>query len=110
MKKIIIALLFISNFANANFSWTDNNWRGKGLEVKNVYLQWDQHWVSFSDEHGKLYYYYWGTEAAPDEKGKMFFSMLLTAFTAKKKVSIYVNSEPGHGSGWYEYTFINLHD
>jgi hypothetical protein len=112
MKNIflILCLIFVSSFASADFSWTDNNWRGKGVSVENVYLQWDEHWVSFSDESGKLYYYYWGTEASPDEKGKLFFSMLLTAFTAGKKVSVNVNDVAGHSNTWFEYNYINLHN
>jgi hypothetical protein len=108
---VIVSFIFISSFSNAEFKWTDNgDSKGKGLEVKSVYLQWDQHWVSFSDATGRDYYYYWGTEETPGHKGNIFFSTLLTAFTASKRVSIYVSQEPTHGNSWYEFTFINLHD
>ena len=104
-----IFLLLAFNVANADWSWMNGDWNGTGVEVTNVYLQWDQHWVAFKGGDDKHYYYYWGTESTPGEKGKMFFSMLLTAFTAGKKVSLYMDEESSHG-GWNEYTFINLHN
>ena len=109
--KIFIGLLFVFvfNAANADWNWTDGNWQGSGIEVNNVYLQWDKHWVAFTGGDGKYYYYYWGAEDAPDEKGKLFFTMLLTAFTAGKKVSLYRDEETSHG-GWNEYTFLNIHN
>lgn len=45
----------------------------------------------------------------PNEKAKMFFSMLLTAFTANKKVSIAFNTTPDAG-GHHSFSFLNLHD
>jgi hypothetical protein len=89
--------------------WTDNNWRGEGVNVKNVYLQWDNHWVQFYGSDGKSYFYYWGANEEPNERAKMLFSMLLTAFSAQKKVSIAYETTPDAG-GHHSFTFLNLHD
>ena len=112
IKNLIFSIfLLLSNISAAGWAWTDNNnWKGTGVEVKNVYIQRTQHWVTFSDQNGKQYYYYWGVENNPTEAAKIYFSMLLTAFSANKKVSIYVNSEPEESGAWYEYTTINLHE
>ncbi|WP_259398300.1 hypothetical protein [Pseudoalteromonas sp. SR41-8] len=40
-------MCFFSAASSAAMKWTDDYWRGKGVEVKNVYLQWDNHWVQF---------------------------------------------------------------
>jgi len=105
----MILLFSVSSFA-ANVVWTDSgNWRGPGVGVTNVYLQWDNHWVQFYGSDGKSYFYYWGPEEMPNEKAKMFFSMLLTAFTADKKVSIAYNPESLPG-GHHSFTFLNLHN
>jgi hypothetical protein len=111
MKKIIMAIVlcFVVSDASAKAVWTDNNWRGAGVGVENVYLQWNQHWVQFYGSDGKSYFYYWGVEEVPNEKAKMFFSMLLTAFSADKKVSIAFDDVPNAG-GHHSFTFLNLHN
>lgn len=111
MKKIIMAIVlcFVVSDVSAKAVWTDNNWRGAGVGVENVYLQWNQHWVQFYGSDGKSYVYYWGVEEVPNEKAKMFFSMLLTAFSADKKVSIAFNDVTIAG-GHHSFTFLNLHN
>lgn len=115
MKKLLsvlgLCLLLVSmSSVNAKVVWTDSgNWRGAGVGVNNVYLQWDQHWVQFYGSDGKSYFYYWGPEEMPNEKAKMFFSMLLTAFSANKKVSIAYDTEADAG-GHHSFSFLNLHN
>ncbi|AQS38165.1 hypothetical protein Sps_03018 [Shewanella psychrophila] len=110
MLRIVLIVLLISSFTSeAAVRWTDSDWRGAGVKVNNVYLQWDTHWVQFYGGDGKSYVYYWGTDPMPNEKAKLFFSMLLTAFTADKKVSVAYDTEPNSG-GHYEFSFLNIHN
>ncbi|MDT3334960.1 hypothetical protein Q4Q49_06570 [Shewanella sp. SP1S1-7] len=108
MKVIAIVLMLLtSNLCVADVSWTDNNYKGKGVGVVNVYPQWDKHWITFQGTDGKMYFYYWGNSEEPNERAKMFLSMLLTAFSADYKVS--VAAETTSQNGWYAFTFLNLH-
>lgn len=110
--KLKLALLLFIFFTSNSYSalrWTDDNWRGRGVSVTNVYLQWDQHWVQFYGGNGKSYYYYWGEQEEPNEKAKMLFTMLLTAFTANKKVSVAYDTTPDEG-GRYAFSYLNLHN
>lgn len=111
MFKVSVFLLcvFFSTASSAGMKWTDDYWRGKGVEVENVYLQWDNHWVQFYGSDGRSYVYYWGEQAMPDEKAKMFFSMLLTAFSANKKVSVAYETE-AMSNAHHRFYFLNLHD
>ena len=105
----LTSLLLLSSISLSATVWTDNHWRGQGVSVTNVYLQWDNHWVQFFGSDGKSYYYYWGTENTPTEKAKLFFTMLLTAFTSGKKVSIAYQETPDT-AGHHSFSFLNLHD
>ncbi|BDF93412.1 hypothetical protein KAN5_02500 [Pseudoalteromonas sp. KAN5] len=42
---VFLLCVFFSTASSAGMKWTDDYWRGKGVEVENVYLQWDNHWV-----------------------------------------------------------------
>ncbi len=110
MKKILlIVLLLLPLTVSAEVKWTDDNWRGKGVGVNNVYLQWKQHWVQFYGTDGRSYFYYWGESDMPDKKAEMIYTMLLTAFTANKKVSVAydITADPG---GQHEFSYLNIHN
>lgn len=66
--SVFLFCVFFSTASSAAMKWTDDYWRGKGVEVENVYLQWDNHWVQFYGSDGRSYVYYWGEQAMPDEK------------------------------------------
>ena len=68
-----IFLLLAFNVANADWSWMNGDWNGTGVEVTNVYLQWDQHWVAFKGGDDKHYYYSGELSLRLVKRGKCFF-------------------------------------
>ena len=109
LKIILVMWTLFSGLAQAAPAWTNGHWEGAGFGVKNVYIQWEKHWITFTSSDGKYNYYYWGVDEMPDEKSKMLYSMLLTAFASEAKVSIYRETIAGPIANWHSFEYLNLH-
>ena len=105
MKKLFIALaLFLSlSNANARVVWTDNSWRGAGVEVKNVYFH-SKDAVIAANWKGMLQLEVnslsWNVETscnsqyvAVREKDVHIISAVLAAKMANKPITVYVNDD-----------------
>lgn len=110
VKFLLFLVAFItSTQVFAGFEWTQQNWQGKGVTVKSVYIHWEKRWVSFSASNGKSYYYAWGQTVEPTLRARLLHDTLLVAFSAEKRLSIYSHTTPS-SNGWHKFTYLNLHD
>lgn len=107
-----LKLLFFAVFAALSFNshaamvWTDGHAWGEGVEVADVYLQFEQRRVVFKTNSGAFYSYYWGESEQMTANSQAVYSMLLTALSAKKKVSVYYDD----AERTRPFTLINIHN
>lgn len=104
MLLLVLTALSFNSFAG--MVWTDNDAWGQGVDVADVYLQFQQKRIVFKTSSGTSYSYYWGDTEQMTTNSQTVYSMLLTALSARKNVSVYFDDS----ESTRPFTLINIHD
>ena len=105
-KILTLCVLLFSANANAAYQWSGAPWGGDGAEigVEAVYTQFGLNQLVFKGSDGKFYCYLLDASSAQvTQNANMVMSVLLTAFSVNKKVTLYFDNVPDPTSGHYRF-------